>query len=577
MSGTATELNRAVQSAPVIDWLHGTVSARGEAAVMLRPQSMAVLKLLHASAGKIVTKDQVMATVWPDVAVTDDSLVQCITEIRKAFGDVDHSIVKTLPKRGYLYEPRAATKETPPKTKRGIWLVALGLTAAVGISILAMTNQPTLKPAQLPVIAVLPFKNLGGDAIGEKFAGMMTEDVITDLSHAKNFAVIARSSSDVYRNQPTDITAIGKALDAQMVLKGSLEPLPGRIRVTAQLMDAQTGKVLWSDRIEKQSTDIFAIESEITGRIANLVGGYGGAAASFEQSIIRRKPPREWSAYDYYQLGIEAKHQYNPAAFQRAEELLNESIRIDPQFARAYLGLAWVHELRYWFGVESIDVALPKMLVAAKRAAELDPNDGEVHAALAEAYSLQNDFDQEQSEALRALELAPNNADVLLLTSQQLIHVDRAEQASENVKKALHLNPNFPVWYNAFAYEALFYGREFERSFESAKMAVSGDIKRSDIIALSAAMLDKVDETRSAKLALEESNPDWSVEKWFSGPAAFRGEKEHQLIFTAATKAGLRICMTKQEIETTQNAFHLRSCDTERAKTIAELLQQSKG
>ena len=565
--------NLETQNAPVIDWQRGRAGPDASSTVVLRPQSLAVLKILNDNIGKIVTREQIMAAVWPDVAVTDDSLVQCITEIRKAIADTDRTIIKTLPKRGYIFEPRSILSGVEPKRKllsgHRQWGLAAATSVAataviVGLTAAAMLLHPTPKPVELPAIAVLPFNNLGSDPKGDKFADMMTEDVITDLSHSKDFAVIARNSTDVYKGKPVDIRTVGHDLNVKYVLEGSVEALPGRVRATAQLISPVTNAHVWSERFEAQGDDVFAVEAEVTNRIATSILGHDAAAADNERSLIRRKPPQTWSAYEAYQAGLEASHHMSPDYIPKSEEMFSRALAIDPNFARAHLGLAWVNLLKVLYGLEQPEIALAKMLAEGKAAESLDPEDGETHAALAQAYSLLHDQSKMIVETGRALTLAPGNADILVMTSPFLLQTGQSDLAVRNINKALSLNPNFPFWYNTTLYTAFFYAGDFAKSYEYAKEAARVAPVNGDFLAMDAAYLGKTEEVTQAKEMLVTTDHNWSAERLLTNFGAFNGAKELERLTTGATKAGLRVCMTKEEIVATPNAIHIAACDEQR-------------
>ena len=159
-----------------------------------------------------------------------------------------------------------------------------------------------------PSIAVLPFDNFGNDPQWERFADGITEDIITDLSHSKDLVVIARNSTEVYKGKSIDIRQIGRDLNVKYVLEGSIQSLGERIRVTAQLIEAATGSHVWSERYDRPVDDLFAVQNDVTQRIAATIAGYEGAVAEAERSLLRRKPPANLTAFDTYLLGMEAKH-----------------------------------------------------------------------------------------------------------------------------------------------------------------------------------------------------------------------------------------------------------------------------
>ncbi len=561
-----------------VNWQSGRAGPDAAKAVTLRPQSLAVLKLLFESAGQVVTKDRLVASIWQDVAVTDDSLVQCITEIRKAIGDSDRTIIKTLSKRGYILDlpngthlvddepPQTSGKASPSASSMTEWRLAAGILLLGFAAVAALLWRPAAKPVELPAIAVLPFVNMGTDPKGDKFADMMTEDVITDLSHAKDFAVIARNSSEVYKGKAVDIRAVGKDLHVNYVLEGSVEALPGRVRATVQLIDAATNTHVWSDRLERQGDDVFAVEADITNRIATSITGHDKVASNNQRRLIRRKAPSEWSAYDAYQAGLEASHQMSKESVPKAEENFTKAIAIDPNFARAHVGLAWVNFLKLLYGGSPPEQALATMMAEAQKAANLDPDDGEAHAALAQGYSLVKDYGQMEAETGRALALAPNNADILILTSMFLVQAGKSDQALANVNTALNLNPSYPFWYNTTLYATLFYAGDYARSYAFGKEAAKAAPVNSDFLAMDAAMLGRMDEAAAAKKALEVLDQQWSVERLLTNFGNMTGETELNRLITGATKAGLRVCLRNDELAALPGAVQLKQCDAERAK-----------
>ena len=190
-----------------------------------------------------------------------------------------------------------------------------------------------------PTLAVLPFVNIGDDPQGARFADGITEDIITDLSHSKDLIVIARNSTEVYKGKPIDIRQIGRDLNVKYVLEGSIQSLGERICVTAQLIEAASGSHVWSERYDRPVDDLFAVQNDVTQRIAATLVGYEGAVAEAERSLLRRKSPANLSAFDTYLLAMEAKHRVTKESLIEAEGLFRKALQLDPQLARAYVGL----------------------------------------------------------------------------------------------------------------------------------------------------------------------------------------------------------------------------------------------
>src|SRR4051794_14868625 len=209
----------------------------------LRPKSFEVLRYLAEHAGQAVTKEELIAAIWPDVTVSEESLTRCISDIRLAIGDVAQRIIRTLPKRGYLLEGPVSRGGKEPGA------------------------SPRL-PADIPSIAVLAFANLSQDPNQEYFCEGITEDIITELSRFSELLVIARNSSFQYKGRSVDVRQIGSELGARYILEGSIQSSDGTVRITAQLIDAARGTHLWADRFDRKLGDTFSIQDEIARMIS---------------------------------------------------------------------------------------------------------------------------------------------------------------------------------------------------------------------------------------------------------------------------------------------------------------------
>ena len=281
---------------------------------------------------------------------------------------------------------------------------------------------PSTPLSEKASIAVLPFESVGNDPKWDRFADGITEDIVTDLSHSKDLFVVARNSTEVYKDKPADVRSVGRDLGVHYVLEGSIQPLGDQIRVTAQLIDTRTGGHVWSNRYDRPATDLFNVQSDVTEKIAATLTGYEGAVAEAERSLVRRKPPSDLTAYETYLLGMEAKHRVTKEGLEEAERLFRKALEIDPQFARAYVGLVWVQFYLIDLGLApSIDEEVSKMMEEAEKAVQLDPNDGETHLALGQAYGYQGKAEQALAEYAKAETLAPSNADLLLIVAWNIV------------------------------------------------------------------------------------------------------------------------------------------------------------
>ena len=194
-----------------------------------------------------------------------------------------------------------------------------------------------------PSVAVLPFDNYGGDeATAGRLADGITEDTITDLARFRSLDVIARNSTEAYKGKPVDVRQIGRDLRVGYVLEGSVQRQADRVRVTAQLIDVRSGAHVWSERWDRPTGDVFAVQSELAEAVADKIGGYySGTLVGAGQEAAKRKRPRDLTAYDLYLLGMEAKHRGTKEAMEEGAALLRRSLAADPTLARAWTGLFW--------------------------------------------------------------------------------------------------------------------------------------------------------------------------------------------------------------------------------------------
>ena len=245
--------------------------------------------------------------------------------------------------------------------------------------------------------------------------------------------------------------------------------------MTAQLIDAGTGGHVWSNRYDRPATDLFKVQSDVTEKIAATLTGYEGAVASAERSLIRRKPPSDLTAYEIYLLGMAAKHGGSSGGvtkegLEEAERLFRSALEIDPQLARAYVGLAYVYEYRLDFGIGTPADNQAKLIEVARNAVRLDPSDGETQLILGHAFAYQGMADSSLEQFAKAEALAPNNADLLILIAWYLPQLGQSDRAVALVEKALQLNPNYPNWYNQGLRYVYFFGRQFDKSLKYSKL-----------------------------------------------------------------------------------------------------------
>jgi TolB-like protein/predicted Zn-dependent protease len=419
-------------------------------------------------------------------------------------------------------------------------------------------------------IAVLPFDNIGSDPKWDRFADGITEDIVTDLSHLKDLFVVARNSTEVYKDKPADVRTIGRDLGVRYVLEGSIQPSGDQVRVTAQLIDTRTGGHDWSDRYDRPATDLFKVQSDVTEKIAATLTHYEGAVAEAERLLIRRKPPSDLTAYEIYLLGMAAKHGgasggVTKEGLDEAERLFLKALEIDPQLARAHVGLAYIYEYRIDFGLGSVEDNLAKLMQTARDAVRLDPNDGETQLVLGHAFAYHGMADQALDQFAKAEALAPNNADLLILIAWLLPQLGEPDRAVALAEKALRLNPNYPYWYNQGFRYVYFFDRQFDKSVKYSKLVTDPFATDHAFLAAASAMTGDMEGAKSAAAQVAQVDPNWSVEKYLSDGGGFPDDAT-TLLLDAARKAGVPACVPADRLPSLPKLIRVKSCDEERAR-----------
>lgn len=446
-------------------------------------------------------------------------------------------------------------------------ILAAALLIVVAASVWGMMGRnagPSLPDK--PSIAVLPFDNIGNDPQWERFADGVTEDIITDLAHSKDLIVIARNSSEVYKGKPIDIRQIGRELGVKYVLEGSIQSMGEQIRVTAQLIEAASGSHVWSERYDRPADDLFAVQNDVTGKIAATQTSYQGSVAESERRLLRRKPPANLTAYDTYLLGIEAKHRVTKESLIEAEGLLRKSLELDPQLARAYVGLVEVQYYLIDLGLApSVEEALSKLTEAAEKAVQLDPDDGHTHMALGMAYAYHGKPEQALAEYDRAEALAPSDADLLLINAWAIPQFGQSGRAVNLAERSLQLNPHYPDWYNQGLSYVYFFGEQYDKAVKYRLLVKEPLALDYAFLAMAYAYLGRTSEAGAAAANVAKLDPTWIAEKYLSEAGGY-ADKEAELFVEGARKAGLPACVPADKPTDMPNQIPVKSCNKERAK-----------
>jgi TolB-like protein len=397
----------------------------------LRPKSLTLLRHFVENPGRVIDRDEIMHTVWPDVFVTDDSIAQCVSDIRRALSDNGQNLLRTLPRRGYLFTAQMREPEQP----------APAPSAPSADAVPPVAGLPPL--SDKPSIAVLPFQNMSGDPEQEYFADGMVEDITTALARIPWLFVVARNSSFTYKGQSVDVKQIGRELGVRYVLEGSVRKAGGRVRITGQLIDAITGTHLWADHFDGSMEEVFELQDKVTASVAGIIEPELQAA---ETARSASRPTDDLTAYDLY-LRAYAMVLTSTKQTPEALRLMEQAIARDPRYGPA---LAWAAYccFRLVGDGRSEDPAADRLkgVDFARRALEVSSDDPGilVNAALALAY-FGEDINATIALVDRALTLNPNFARGWNISSSLRNWAGQPNIAIEHMEVSLRLSPRARV------------------------------------------------------------------------------------------------------------------------------------
>ncbi|WP_207539641.1 winged helix-turn-helix domain-containing tetratricopeptide repeat protein [Sabulicella rubraurantiaca] len=404
--------------------------------ISLRPKTFDVLRHLLANAGRLVTREELLAAVWPGLFVADESVTGCVAEIRRALRD-DGRLLRTLPKRGYLLEAEVIQEEagSPPSE-------ATEKPTSLGGRTLGEASYHPPLPADHPSLVVLPFANLSGDPDQEYFSDGMTEELINQLSRARWFYVIARNSSFTYKGRAVDPRQVGRDLGIQYVLEGSVRRAAGRVRISCQLIDAQTGHQLWAERFEGTLDDIFDLQDRVAEAVA------GAIEPSLQHAEIQRARAKPTGSLNAYDLLLQAMHCHRTMTREGDDQalcLLRAAIELDPEFAlgKAQLAYTTIFLAAHNRGNEAI---LEEGVRCAREALASSRDDPLVlaFAALALAFHVA-DYPTARAAAARAQAMSPNSVQIAVCAGWVYALNSEPELALQAFQRAQRLSPLDPA------------------------------------------------------------------------------------------------------------------------------------
>ncbi|MBV7392867.1 winged helix-turn-helix domain-containing protein [Mameliella sediminis] len=426
----------------------------------LRPNAAALLAYLRTRDGEVVSKQSLMDAVWPDTHVTENSLYQAVSELRRALADVPGVELQTVPRRGY----RLVSDASPASVHGGRWpswgpplraLVAMSVAvllvaALVGaVRFVSANAQPR---ASLPSVAVLPFEASDPKGRWQLFGQSMSEEVAGSLA----------------ANKWLRVHAADKAHEARFVLNGSLLTQGGQLHVNARLTDRTNGALIWAKSWHGLESGYFDLQAAVAHEVASELGGHwSGAVVRFEAGQAVRRPTDSLDAYELFLLGTRAKHRFTPESFESARRMLTRAVEIDPGFVEAWTTLSVVHNLRALVEPEvaQLQRIMAQRAKAIEAAVALAPEDPTVLMEQGWLLARQGDHAATVRAVRRAAALAPDNPDVLAYAALNgNLRVDLGKEGVDWISRAMALNPDPPPWYHIGEGLARFTARDWQGS-----------------------------------------------------------------------------------------------------------------
>jgi adenylate cyclase len=386
--------------------------------IKLEPKSMQLLVCLAERAGEVLSVDELLDLVWKNVVVSPDSVYAAVAALRRTLGDdpKNPKYIANVARRGY----RLVAPVSP-------WVEPLS----------NATAAPALRDK--PSIAVIPFLNLSGDPGQEYFSDGVTEDIITELSRWRRISVRSRSASFRYRGAAVDMKQVARELDVRFVVEGSVRRMGERIRISAQLIDADTGGNIWSEKFDRELDELFFVQDRV---VQTIVSTLAGRVEASDTERARRKPPLSLAAYECV-LKANSLSWDDPEGGKEATRLVEKAIELDPGYALAHAVLSALSYSQWDDGPRSSAAALERSYILAMRAVELDAGESTCHAMLGHACVLRRSFDLAVQYCRRAVEINPNSQWNAADLGSILVYASEPEEALTWFARSREIDPYF--------------------------------------------------------------------------------------------------------------------------------------
>jgi TolB-like protein len=506
---------------------------RGYEPVAVEPQVFDLLVYLVQNRDRLVTRDDLIASVWGGRIVSESTLSSRINAARKAIGDngEHQKLIRTIARKGLRFVGTVRMQQD-------------------GTDLVCATGPPfdeshELRPAGLPLpdrpaIAVLPLTNMSGDPEQEYFSDGISEDIITALSKLRWFFVIARNSSFTYKGKAVHLKQIAEELGVRYVVEGSVRRGGDRVRITVQLNDVNTGSHIWAERYDRDLADVFAVQDEITEAIVAAIEPQLYAAENFRS---RRKSPNNLDAWDLVMRALSHYWRVTRQDNVVAQALLEKATAIDPNYGQAHGVLATSQTFSAHMGWADMATTVPIAERAAQAAILVDSEDPWAHHALGCACLFTRRFDDSLAEFEVALRLNPNFSLAQGYYGLVLAYCGRWEEANVAARRALRLSPRDPfsaIFYGIASY-AQFVGRNYD---EAIRLSREGIRQRGDfvgayrVLAAASSMAGRYDVAHAALRELRRVQPNISL-AWIASEMPIQQDADREHYLEGFRRAGL--------------------------------------
>jgi TolB-like protein/tetratricopeptide (TPR) repeat protein len=502
---------------------------RGDALIAVQPQVFDLLVHLLQNRERVVSKDDLTALVWRGRIVSDSTLTSRINSARIAIGDngSDQRLIRTIPRKGFRF---VGTVNELPR----------GVEPADPLSPETDERRPALPLPDQPAIAVLAFNNMSGERDQDYFSEGISEDIITGLSKLRWFFVISRNSSFIYKGNAVHLKQVAEDLGVRYVVEGSVRKKGDRVRITAQLNDATTGGHIWAEHYDRDATDVFAIQDEITDAIVTAIEPKIYAAENFR---ARRKPPNSLDAWDLVMRAMSHFWRVTPQDNVVAQAFLEKAIAIDRNYGHAHSVLATSQMFGAHLGWADIATVVPIAERAALAAIQSDSEDPWAHNALGSVYFSTRRLNDSLAQFELALRLNPNFPLALGYYGLALTYRGLWQEAGDAAQQALRLSPRDPfsaIYYGVAAY-AQFVGRNYETAINLSREAIR---QRRDfasayrVLTVAASMAGQTEIAAAALLELRRAQPNISL-AWLASQLPWTQDSDREHYLEAFRRAGL--------------------------------------